>query len=67
MSADPRLVIYSLDEAVVRRTLTLSPITEMHDRQIVATVLVLADQGESVTLLTCDLNITEAGLLTILW
>jgi len=67
VSADPRLVIYSLDEAVVRRTLTLSPITEMHDRQIVATVLVLADQGESVTLLTCDLNITEAGLLTILW
>lgn len=42
-------------------------ISEMHDRQIVATALVLADRGELVTLITRDENSTFSGLLPILW
>lgn len=67
INTDPRLVIYSLDQAIIQYTLNLSAITEMHDRQIVATVLILASQGENVTLLTCDQNITTSGLVTISW
>jgi hypothetical protein len=39
----------------------------MHDRQIVATVLLLQNQQEIVTLLTCDINITESKLITVVW
>lgn len=67
VNADPRLVIYSLNKRIIQQTLSLLTITEMHDRQIVATVLVLANQEESVTLLTCDQNITESGLVLIVW
>ena len=67
VNADPRLIIYPLDKAIIQQSLGLSAITEMHDRQIVATVLVLAHQGETVTLLTCDQNITASGLVPIFW
>jgi PIN domain nuclease of toxin-antitoxin system len=67
VNADPRLVIYSLDKAIIQQTLSLSAITEMHDRQIVATALILTSQGETVTLLTCDQNITASGLVSICW
>ncbi len=52
---------------MIERTISLSKIAEMHDRQIVATVLVLESQGETVALLTCDQNITASGLVTIVW
>jgi len=42
--------------------LILLSITEMHDRLIVATAIVLENQGETVGLLTCDRNITASGL-----
>ncbi|BAZ16639.1 hypothetical protein NIES4071_85170 [Calothrix sp. NIES-4071] len=42
-------------------------IGEMHDRQIVATAMVLEQQGEKVALLSCDQNITASGLVTIIW
>ena len=42
-------------------------INEMHDRQIVATAIVLADGDENVSLLTCDRNITAAGVIPIVW
>lgn len=67
VNSDPRLVIYSLDARIIKQTLSLLTITEMHDRQIVATVLVLANQEESVTLLTCDQNITASGLVLTVW
>ncbi len=67
VNSDPRLVVYSLDKAIIQQTLSLSAITEMHDRQIVATVLILASQGETVTLLTCDRNITASKLVSISW
>ncbi|WP_017741826.1 hypothetical protein [Scytonema hofmannii] len=34
--------------------MSLSAINEMHERQIVATVLVLTSKGEDIQLLTCD-------------
>ncbi|QIR38965.1 hypothetical protein HCG51_21180 [Tolypothrix sp. PCC 7910] len=39
----------------------------MHDRQIVATAIVLASKGDTVQLLTCDQNITASGLVAIIW
>lgn len=67
LGADPRITLYPLDRAVVDRSQSLTMVSEMHDRQIVATALVLADQGELVTLITRDENITASGLLPILW
>jgi PIN domain nuclease of toxin-antitoxin system len=64
---DPRIRIHPLDEAVVRRSLDLKEVTEMHDRQIVATALVLADLGETVSILTRDENITAAGVVPVTW
>jgi hypothetical protein len=46
---------------------TLTSLIEMHDRLIVATALYLARAGESVALLTCDVNITASGLVPIIW
>ncbi|MGF2034580.1 MAG: type II toxin-antitoxin system VapC family toxin [Nostoc sp. CmiVER01] len=67
VEADPRIIIYPLDKDVIETTISLSTINEMHDRQIAATVLVLASKGEKVELLTCDSNITASGLVPIIW
>jgi PIN domain nuclease of toxin-antitoxin system len=67
VNADPRIVIYPVDQTVVEQSVSLSVITEMHDRLIVATAIVLENQGEKVSLLTCDRNIAASGLLTIVW
>ena len=48
---DPRLFIYPLDRATVERSVGLFQINEMHDRQIVATALVLESGGEQVAVL----------------
>jgi PIN domain nuclease of toxin-antitoxin system len=65
--ADPRITIYALDQSVLEQTLNLSAISEMHDRQIVATVIVLQNQGEQAVLLTVDRNITESEYIEIIW
>jgi PIN domain nuclease of toxin-antitoxin system len=67
VEADPRVVIYPLDKDVIEKTINLCAINEMHDRQIAATALVLASQGEVVQLLTCDNNITASGFVSIVW
>ncbi|WP_066377827.1 type II toxin-antitoxin system VapC family toxin [Anabaena sp. CA = ATCC 33047] len=67
VEADPRVVIYPLDKDVITMTISLSAINEMHDRQIVATALVLASKGDVVQLLTCDQNITASALVAIVW
>jgi PIN domain nuclease of toxin-antitoxin system len=54
ISRDRRITIYPLDKTVIEQTLQLVKIHEMHDRQIVATVMVLARKTEQVVLLTCD-------------
>jgi PIN domain nuclease of toxin-antitoxin system len=67
VNADPRIAIYPVDRTVVEQSVSLSVITEMHDRLIVATAIVLEKQGYKVGLLTCDRNITVSGLLTLVW
>ena len=44
-----------------------SIITEMHDRLIVATTIILRNRGEEIALLTCDRHITASNLLDIIW
>ncbi len=67
VNLDTRAVIYSLNTTVIQKTINLFAIGEMHDRQIVATAMVLEEQGEKVALLSCDQNITASGLVTIIW
>lgn len=67
VNTDSRIIVYPLDINIVELTTNLSPINEMHDRQIVATTLFLKNQGETVALLTCDQNITASNLVTIIW
>ena len=61
------MTIIPLDRTILDKTLTLTTINEMHDRQIAATALVLIDRGESVALLTRDQNIRETDLVAVIW
>lgn len=67
VNADPRIAIYPVDKAVIEQSISLTSITEMHDRLIVATAIVLENKGEKIALLTCDRNIIASGLLTLVW
>ena len=67
VNGDPRIIVYPLDRAIIEITNTLLTINEMHDRQIVATAIILKNQGEQVSVLTCDRNITESGVVSIIW
>lgn len=67
VSSDSRVVVYTLDRAVINQSVGLAAIHEMHDRQIASTALVLQSQGETVNVLTCDQNITASGLVPIVW
>ena len=64
---DPQMSVFSLNQEVVEKSVELTAIREMHDRQIVATALIIQAQGEEVVLLTCDRNITESNLVPIIW
>ncbi len=67
VDADPRLTVVPLDRAVLDLSLKLTTISEMHDRQIVATALHLSKPGSTVSLLTCDGEITASGFVPIVW
>ncbi|WP_310413157.1 PIN domain-containing protein [Chamaesiphon sp. OTE_8_metabat_110] len=67
VNGDPRVVVYPLDRAIIEITNTLLSINEMHDRQIVATAIILKNQGKQVSILTCDRNITMSGVVPIIW
>ena len=67
VNGDPRIVVYPLDRAIVETTNTLLSINEMHDRQIVATAIILENQGAEANVLTCDRNITASGVVPIIW
>jgi PIN domain nuclease of toxin-antitoxin system len=66
VDADPRITVTSLDRAILNKTLNMS-IPEMHDRQITATALCLADQGENIAVLTRDSDIRNSGLVPVIW
>jgi PIN domain nuclease of toxin-antitoxin system len=65
VETDARVSIYPVDKTVIKQSVSLTAIGEMHDRQIVATTLVLASQNEMVALLTCDRNITGNSKLIL--
>lgn len=67
VTADARIRVVPLDRAIVERGSHLTTIHEMHDRQIVATTLVLADAGVNVALVTKDSDIVAAGVVPIVW
>ncbi|OYV83086.1 MAG: twitching motility protein PilT, partial [Planctomycetia bacterium 21-64-5] len=67
VDADSRTVVVPLDRAILDRSLTLSAISEMHDRLIAATTLHLAGVSSIVPLLTCDPDIASSGLVTVVW
>lgn len=67
VDADPRLIIIPLDRSILNKSLNIGIIPEMHDRQIAATALCLAQQGETVAILTRDPDIRAAGLVSVIW
>jgi len=67
VDADPRVTVISLDRSVLDKTLAITAIEEMHDRQIVATALLLIDRMETAAVLTKDANIHNSGLIPTIW
>jgi len=67
LDADPRFHVSPLDRAVIERSNRLTSIGEMHDRQIVATTLLLIEGGQTASLITTDGNITASGLVPVVW
>src|SRR4051794_29254790 len=60
LDSDPRITVFPLDREVIERSNQITVIHEMHDRQIVATALLLVERGEQVALLTRDQNIADS-------
>lgn len=67
VDADTRITVVPLDRAILDRSLTLSAISEMHDRMIAATALHLGGRSATVALLTCDPDIASSGLVPVVW
>jgi PIN domain nuclease of toxin-antitoxin system len=67
LEADNRIAFAEATQLMILKTLDCIPITEMHDRQIVATALIAQDTGSQVTILTKDQNISQSGLVATLW
>ena len=67
VDADPRIILVPLDRPILERSLSLTAISEMHDRQIVATALHLARPATAVAVVTIDPNIVASGLVPTVW
>ena len=67
IDADPRFTIYDLTREVVQTAHGLEKVSEMHDRQIVATTLLASSKTEKAVLLTRDANIISSGEVSTLW
>lgn len=64
---DRRVAVVPLDRAILDRSLMLTAIGEMHDRQIIATALHLAGQTSGIPVLTADRVITASGIVPVVW
>jgi PIN domain nuclease of toxin-antitoxin system len=64
---DPRMEVVALDWEVLVKTLECKAIPEMHDRQIVATAMLAQKAGFDIAILTRDGNITDSGLVPVVW
>ena len=67
VDADTRVTVSALTAEIVRETITLHAISEIHDRQIVATTLLIGRDGHRVALLTKDANIVASKLVDVVW
>lgn len=67
VDADSRFRYAPLDRNILELTISLLAITEMHDRQIVATTLSLNSAEAPTMLLTMDAQIRASGLTPVLW
>ncbi|MGA1199309.1 MAG: twitching motility protein PilT, partial [Candidatus Latescibacterota bacterium] len=67
IDGDHRITLFPLDRIVLNKTLELQEIPEMHDRQIAATALVLADEGHTVHLLTKDSILVTSDFVSTIW
>lgn len=67
LKGDRRFRVAPLTRPVVRRTLELPGIPEMHDRQIAATALRIIDGGGQAVLLTKDASIVGSGVVPVMW
>lgn len=67
VDGDSRITVHPLDRAILDNTLSLGEIPEMHDRQIAATALLLADQGHTSFLITKDPFILASCPVTTVW
>jgi PIN domain nuclease of toxin-antitoxin system len=69
ISNDDRIEVHELTLEVFERSLTSEGlrIPELYDRFIVSTGLHLQDLGHTVTILTKDKSITDAGVLPVIW
>lgn len=67
VGADTRLRVVPLDAAIVERAMSLVAPLEMHDAQIVATVLIQSGSGNDVRLLTRDKRIVDSRLVRVVW
>ncbi len=67
--ADERIEIMSLNWDIFERSLTVEgmKIPELHDRFIVSTGLYLQDRGNTVDIITRDVAITQADVLSVTW
>jgi len=66
IDSDPRIKIAPLTREIIEMTLSMPAQIEMHDRQIVATALLLQNGGRSVALLTKDEVIVASALVPVL-
>jgi PIN domain nuclease of toxin-antitoxin system len=67
LDRDPRISLVPLDRAVLDIANTLANVGEMHDRQIVATALLLSRSDAPAAILTLDENIRRSGAAPIVW
>ena len=64
---DSRIELQPFSLGILQASLQARAVPEMHDRLIVATGLLLQQQGERVVILTKDGSITTAALLPVIW
>lgn len=67
VESDNRFEVYPLSFEVLQESLNALSVPEMHDRLIVATGLHLRKQGNSISILTKDTDISDSALLPIVW
>lgn len=67
IDADSRIILVPLDRATLDKSLALTNISEMHDRQIVASALILADTEPGVALISKDEVIASSRTIPLVW